>query len=114
MRGESTPEPDVPRSSTVRDYELAAQLAKLPGYALVGTRELAAMTGYALTSIRQRKVALPPAVCCSRRKMLWRLQDVREWLAKLSLARRSGTTRRALRHGADSLLVSSATGQRNS
>ena len=77
----------MPRPATARDYELAAQLAKLPGYALVGTREIAAITGFALTSIRQRKVVLPPAAFCSRRKILWRLQDVRDWLAKLSSSR---------------------------
>ena len=91
----------MPRPPAVRDYELAAQFGKLPGYALVGTREVAAMTGFAVTSIRQRKIALPPAVHSSRRKILWRVQDVREWLARLSVARR---TRGAAnqRHRADS------------
>ena len=85
----------MPRTPTARDYELATQLGKLPGYSLVGTREVAAMTGFALNSVRQRKVPLPPAVFSSRRKILWRLQDVREWLAKLSVSRR---TRRAKNH----------------
>ena len=79
----------MPRQPTARDYELATQLGKLPGYSLIGTREVAAITGFALTSIRQRKVALPPAAFSSRRKILWRLQDVRAWLSKLSVARRS-------------------------
>ena len=82
----------MPRPSVPRDYELAAQFGKLPGYALVGTREIAAMTGFAVTSIRQRKVALPPAVYNSRRKILWRVQDVREWLARLAVTRRSRST----------------------
>lgn len=79
----------MPRTPTARDYELATQLGKLPGYSLVGTREVAAMTGFALNSVRQRKVPLPPAVYSTRRKILWRLQDVREWLAKLSVTRRA-------------------------
>lgn len=76
------------RTSPARDYELAIQLGKLPGYALVGTREVAAVTGFALNSVRQRKVPLPPAVYSSRRKLLWRLQDVRDWLANLSVSGR--------------------------
>jgi hypothetical protein len=79
----------MPRTPTARDYELATQLGKLPGYSLVGTREVAAMTGFALNSVRQRKVPLPPAVYSTRRKILWRLQDVREWLTKLSVTRRA-------------------------
>ena len=89
----------MPRTTTARDYELATQLGKLPGYSLVGTREVAAMTGFALNSVRQRKVPLPPAVFSSRRKILWRLQDVREWLAKLSVTRRARRARIQPQHG---------------
>jgi len=88
----------MPRTPTARDYELATQLGKLPGYSLIGTREIAAMTGFAVTSIRQRKIALPPAAYSSRRKILWRLQDVREWLAKLNATRRARHGRHALPH----------------
>jgi hypothetical protein len=98
-RRQSTPETHVPRLPAARDYELAVQLAKLPGYALVGTREIAAISGFALNSVRQRKIPLPPAVYASRRKLLWRLQDVREWLANLSVAGRRRLPRVRLQHG---------------
>jgi len=97
-RNESSLKKEMARQTTVRDYELAEQLGKLPGYALVGTREIAAMTGFAVTSIRQRKVALPPAVYRSRRKLLWRIEDVRSWLKKLDGTRRAERSRRQVRH----------------
>lgn len=89
----------MPRTPAARDYELATQLGKLPGYSLVGTREVAAMTGFAVNTIRQRKVPLPPAVFSARRKILWRLQDVREWLTKLSPTRRARLAKNHLPQG---------------
>jgi hypothetical protein len=89
----------VPRQTAARDYELAVQLGKLPGYALVGTREVAAMTGFALNSVRQRKVPLPPTVYSSRRKLLWRLQDLRQWLASLPVSGSPRLARVRRQHG---------------
>ena len=103
----------MPRTPTARDYELATQLGKLPGYSLIGTREVAAMTGFALTSIRQRKVTLPPAVYSTRRKILWRLQDVREWLTKLSPTRRARRAKNQLAQGETSGVLETATVSRD-
>ena len=71
------------QSKLGRNYELAARVELLPHYALVGAREIAAISGYAEATISQRKVALPRPAICTRRKVLWRLGEILEWMDRL-------------------------------
>lgn len=61
-----------------RDFGLAIQVAQLPDWALIGSRELAALLGYSIHTIQQNKVDLPAALP-GRRKMMWRLGDVKAY-----------------------------------
>jgi hypothetical protein len=62
-----------------RDHDLAVKVSRLPDDALVGSEELAALTGFGLTTIRQRKIALPPTDARFT-VMKWTMGMVREWL----------------------------------
>lgn len=62
-----------------RDYDLAVKVLRLPDDAKVGSKEMAAVTGFAVTSIRQRKVPLPPTDPRFT-VMKWTMGVVREWL----------------------------------
>jgi hypothetical protein len=62
-----------------RDHDLAAKASRLPDDAYVGSAELAALTGFSVTTIRQRKVALPPTDVRFT-VMKWSMRVVREWL----------------------------------
>ncbi|MFJ3046949.1 hypothetical protein ACIPEN_14050 [Herbaspirillum chlorophenolicum] len=77
-----------------RDFSLAEKIAKLPDQAWVTAEEVSALTGIGLTTIRQRKVALPPADSRFTIRR-WSMGAIRKWMKEGENASQSKTDRGA-------------------
>ncbi|MGZ5799706.1 MAG: hypothetical protein ACXWJZ_03650 [Burkholderiaceae bacterium] len=64
----------------VRNYDLAAKIAKFHDDMLLGSEELAAFLGVSQDSIQTGRVITPPRVSGFTRKLKWRFGDVRAFI----------------------------------
>lgn len=64
----------------MRDLDLAEQVGRLPDDALVGTREVSALTGYSIHTIQQRRIPALPKPLRKLGRLKWRLGDLRAWI----------------------------------
>ena len=74
------------KKSQLRDLDLGAKVAKLEDDALVGPREVSALTGIARSSFQKKKqrekIGMPLPLSIGGRHLVWPLGKIRHWISK--------------------------------
>ncbi|MDR3453017.1 MAG: hypothetical protein P4L96_09460 [Rhodoferax sp.] len=77
----------------LRDFDLAAKVARLPDSFLIGPPEISSITGFAVSSLRnpaqRARLGMPEPLAI--RHLRWSLGSIRDWLGGPALMETAGT-----------------------